>query len=513
MQVLQVILNIIIFLVCLSLVVCIHEAGHLSMAKLFHVYCFEYSIGFGPKLFSKKFIHRKLKGQPFDGTPVFDAKEEEKRKADESASIEQKEVVSNDNLLVALDDSVKEEKPKKKKEYHFKDTDKYNYYEGETAFSIRALPLGGYVAMAGEEGEENEAGIDVPKERTLLGVNHLKQIIIMLAGIFMNFVLAILLLIVDFGLCPQTSYDYNTNEVSVSEKLNNETSPAYNAGLRSGDKILTLYQVYHNLKDSTTGEVVADKTFPEGWDSNPVTLTMYVNSDYNTPDDYSKTSIAYAIQDVVARNMSAHDNEGTANAFSVIEAFEGVYADSSSTRDIHLTYLSGNETKEAIVTLGTSKNEDKNNNTSYYTFNKLGISVKTSTFYYNFGQAVSLSFRSFGNLFVSIFQALGSLFTPSGWSNMGGIISVYRVSASGVESGSISFFIYLWAYISINLGCFNLLPFPGLDGWQTLIALFETITRKKASTKFKGIANAVGMIILFALAALLLVKDIIHPAI
>ena len=54
MQILQTILTILLFIVCLSTLVMIHEAGHLAMAKLFGVYCDDYSIGFGPALFHKK---------------------------------------------------------------------------------------------------------------------------------------------------------------------------------------------------------------------------------------------------------------------------------------------------------------------------------------------------------------------------------------------------------------------------------------------------------------------------
>ena len=46
----DVILNILYFLLSLTVLVSIHELGHLSMAKLFDVYCEEYSIGFGPKI-------------------------------------------------------------------------------------------------------------------------------------------------------------------------------------------------------------------------------------------------------------------------------------------------------------------------------------------------------------------------------------------------------------------------------------------------------------------------------
>ena len=133
----------------------------------------------------------------------------------------------------------------------------------------------------------------------------------------------------------------------------------------------------------------------------------------------------------------------------------------------------------------------------------------TESFQYSVGEAFTYSFSTFGQLFTGLYTTLGSIFTPAGWQNVGGIIAVYNMSAEGVQSGSLSYFLLLWGYISLNLGCFNLLPFPGLDGWQTLMALIETITRKKVPTKVKGIANGIGMLILFALAAILVIKDIV----
>ena len=83
------------------------------------------------------------------------------------------------------------------------------------------------------------------------------------------------------------------------------------------------------------------------------------------------------------------------------------------------------------------------------------------------------------------------------------------MSAQGTSSGSLAYFLLLWGYISLDLACFNLLPFPGLDGWQTLLALIESIFRKKVPAKFKNVANSVGLIVMLILAGLLIVKDII----
>ncbi|NCA95204.1 MAG: peptidase M50, partial [Epsilonproteobacteria bacterium] len=54
MQVLTFILNLVLFLVSLGVLITIHELGHFMTAKLFKVYCIEFSIGFGPKFFKRK---------------------------------------------------------------------------------------------------------------------------------------------------------------------------------------------------------------------------------------------------------------------------------------------------------------------------------------------------------------------------------------------------------------------------------------------------------------------------
>jgi regulator of sigma E protease len=67
----------------------------------------------------------------------------------------------------------------------------------------------------------------------------------------------------------------------------------------------------------------------------------------------------------------------------------------------------------------------------------------------------------------------------------------------------------LWGLISVNLAIFNLLPFPGLDGWQLLVTAIEGISRKKVPTKVKSIISAVGLVLLFGLMIFITIKDIL----
>lgn len=455
MPVLKIFFYIIVFLLCLSFVVCIHELGHLIVAKICKVYCFEYSIGFGPKIFSKKIKHKKKIYQ--DGKPLFQAR--------------------NDGKQVPL----------------------YEKVEGETYVSLRALPLGGYVAMAGEDGNQSEDGKIIPKERCLNGVNHFKQICIMLAGITMNFILAWVLFFAS-ALLPLTTYDTSKAIVTV-----NDYSYAYNAGLRTSDQILYLYQEYVGLVDEE-GSVSDSVYFPSTKEETQInSYQSYKDgADTNnlTYDDFSSDCLSYAILDVY--------EVVNQNLLKKPEQFNGLRSTSSSKRIIHfMTNNSNNEWLSAEIPSIEERVTIDKVELKYWGFDVFGITATKKTVQYSFGKAFTYSFKEFGTLFVSLYTSLGMLFTPSGWKNVGGIISVYKVSTAGLTSGSLAYFLMLWGYISLNLGCFNLLPLPGLDGWQTLIALIETCTRKKLPTKFKNVANTIGLVIMLILAGLLVIKDLI----
>ncbi len=66
----------------------------------------------------------------------------------------------------------------------------------------------------------------------------------------------------------------------------------------------------------------------------------------------------------------------------------------------------------------------------------------------------------------------------------------------------------IMALITINLGLFNLLPLPALDGGRLVFIIFEMIFRKPVPQKYESVVHAVGMILLLALMAIVSFKDI-----
>ena len=122
---------------------------------------------------------------------------------------------------------------------------------------------------------------------------------------------------------------------------------------------------------------------------------------------------------------------------------------------------------------------------------------------YGFNQTISTAKQTFG-FFGSLFKGQESV------NDVGGPISIIRISAMAAQAGIINLML-LTAYLSVQLGIFNIIPFPALDGGWIFILLFEIISGKKLDEKKVGTVNYIGFMILMALMVLVVVKDIVSP--
>ena len=99
-------------------------------------------------------------------------------------------------------------------------------------YSIRALPLGGFVQMAGEIYEDDNTG-DIPKDKFMCNKKWYQRFIILFAGVFNNFLLALVLLFIIAFFWGAPSLDPVINGVT-------EGKPAEAAGIQKGDRILAI---------------------------------------------------------------------------------------------------------------------------------------------------------------------------------------------------------------------------------------------------------------------------------
>ncbi len=449
---LDTIVSIILFILAFGILICIHEAGHLSMAKLFNVYCKEYSIGFGPAIYSRK------------------------------------------------------------KEGH------------ETKFSIRAIPLGGYVSMFGEGMEGDPELEGVPQERSLEGIKKWKKAIILSAGVILNAILAFILIFISNVAFPLKSPTRRTivNESSVI---------ATEYGVQSDDEMMFvipntpdyvsedggIYAFSYEFTDESkvihsnaffivddnvwaNGERLVMVYYPAGNKKNPVFTEGL--SFYKGITKEELTGLKYDTklkQDFIAWSESENAPEYYPNFEGGLYLFEDnqtVFADvmfkNAGIKDIKFTV---NSLKKGAKITNTIEN--------------IGLSFKIRKTWLPFGQRLKYTFEDFGSAAGAVFKGLKILFT-GGIRNMSGIVGIFDASATLYSSYTFATYLYFWGLISINLAIFNLLPFPGLDGWQLLVTAIEGITRKKIPQKAKSIMSLIGLGLLFALMAAIIVLDILR---
>ena len=446
------IVSIILFILSFSALIIIHELGHLSMAKLFKVYCKEYSIGFGPAIFSKK------------------------RKG------------------------------------------------GETKFSIRVVPLGGYVAMYGEGGEADPDFKDIPPERSIEGIKKWKKALILGAGVILNAILAFILIFISNFAFRTIFY---TRQVNIAEN-----SIVANEGVKSNDHLAFYYPSFYKDESNSVAPFAYEYT-DEGKllhsnsffivdpnvtlaDSNHYILTFMYSGNKTEPAfsdglllykavHRSELNTAFVNDIQIKKDLIAwSQEEGSPDYYPNFEG--GVYTSETDYKfTAHLKFEEYEDIKNIEIPVAASKQAAKTTNT----FQDVGMSFQRAKEWLPAGERIKNTFVDFGNAAGAVFKGLKILFT-GGIRNMSGIVGIFNTSAQLYTNYAFSTYLFFWGLISINLAIFNLLPFPGLDGWQLLVTAIEGITRKKLPAKFKTIMSIIGLVLLFGLMIAIVVLDILR---
>lgn len=334
------ILNIIYFVLILSVIIIVHELGHLMAAKKFGVYCKEFSIGMGPIVWQKQ--------------------------------------------------------------------------KGETAWSIRALPIGGFVAMAGEEGQdEDDEELNIPYERTINGIRPWKQIIVMAAGAIMNILLAWVLFIGITAYQGAVSIPGKPIVASVQEN-----SVADKAGMKTGDEITKV-----SVKDHST-----------------------------TPEKF----------DDVVEFLQFYPGETT---FTILR-----------------------DGKEMTLKFTPTYIKDENRY-------MIGVVQQSEIKKINILEAIPYGTEKMVTSLTSIFDTLGKLVQGIGVKNLSGPVGIYQVTAQITQDGLMST-IALVGLLSVNVGIFNLLPIPILDGGRIFIILIETLIGRKLNERVQTAIMMAGLLMI-----------------
>ncbi|HHX24482.1 MAG: RIP metalloprotease RseP [Tepidanaerobacteraceae bacterium] len=278
----------------------------------------------------------------------------------------------------------------------------------ETDYLIRALPLGGYVKMEGEDSQTNDP-------RAFNNKPALVRIGVVLAGPVMNFILAVLLLMmISFfsGIA--------TTRISVIPG-----EPAHEAGIKDGDIIYAIDDRKVNSWDEVV-ETISQKPNQE------LSITINRQGDYIT--------------------------------FNINTKIEP-------------------DTQRGI------------------------IGIKTMMERYSLSKSLKVGVDRTFWISKMTLQGLSQMITGKIEADVVGPVGMVQIVGEAAELGIFQL-VYIAAIISINLGLFNLLPVPALDGGRTLFLVVELLRGKPVEPEKEGFIHFIGFAFLMLLMVIVLFKDL-----
>lgn len=295
----------------------------------------------------------------------------------------------------------------------------YSYYTGNTLYSIRIIPIGGFVNIDGMEvGSKVENGFNSkpPFER----------FVVLFAGVFMNFMLA---LVVILGIT-----------------------------FAAGKAIQNTNPIVGNIINSAKASTILKK------------------NDIIKEIDGTKITTWSEIGETIAKDSKNRES------LDVVIEREGKILDVV----VPLTKVS--EEKPAIM----------------------GIVPEYKFERYSFGEGIKQSFKTFIGVFEDTLSGVKMLITGKVKAkDISGSVGIVKVVGDASKSGSSGILIWLLAILSINVGIFNLLPFPALDGGRIIFVILELVGIK-VDKKLEERVHTVGMITLFGLIIFATANDIFN---
>lgn len=373
---------------------------------------------------------------------------------------------------------------------------KFNRKNDETDYCIRLFPIGGFVQMAGEEVEVDEK---IPENKRLQTKPSFQRFMIMVAGVMMNFLLAIVLFFF-IGIFNKVSLDNVYVQNSSINELNNN------------DKIVAINGNFVNNYDKLALEmtIVEDKDF-----------TMTVKDSNGNKKDVKVSPIAVGKSNLLYGKdygFSVNELSITDSKLDGIEKNDVIVkvnsVDVTSNLEL-LEQLTKIDNDEFTITVRTTDNELKDVNIKP-SENKDDELLGYSYGFYISGKeakgflgAIRYAFSKFFSTIEQMIFTVFYLITGKiSLSMLSGPVGIFNV-VSTVSSYGFSSLISLLCLICINVGFINLLPLPAFDGGHVLFIIIEKIKGSRVDPKIENTIHNVGFILLMILMVLVTYNDII----
>ena len=380
---------------------------------------------------------------------------------------------------------------------------------GETVYGIGWIPLGGYVKISGmiDESMDTEQLQEEPKPWEFRSKPAWQRLIIMLGGVFVNFILGIFIYIM---LMYSYGEKYLPNE-NVTDGVWVQDSLAVSLGLQNGDKILSVDGEEIKKFSDITIEFINGNTYTI--ERNGLVIEKELPVDF-IDKLISRGKNAGMIVRPRSPFIFNKFQENSPNANSELidkDIVTAINGQPLKYQDEVESLLNENKGKDILMTVKRGE-EDKTLNVAVDDNGKLGIVIygmgladlEKLGYYdladvnYSFADAIPAGINKSYETLTNYVKQLKKIFNPNtgAYKGLGGFISIGSIFPSTWSAES---FWNITAFLSIMLGFMNLLPIPALDGGHVVFTLWEMITGKKPSDKFLEYAQVTGFIVLIAL--------------
>lgn len=379
---------------------------------------------------------------------------------------------------------------------------------GDTVYCVSAIPLGGYVKMAGENAEDEREG----KDDEFLSKTKWQRFQILLAGPAMNFVLAIVVMTVVLYQGAQVPVYQDEPPVIGSVAAD---SAAAAAGVRPGDRILTVAGREVDTWEELFYAVLlragreTDIVVRRDGEVRSFSITPTEEADFNADDLGVAPSIS---PQVVSTQSNSAARDAGILVGDVIDGIDGRAVDQESLVAIV------NANPNVPLTLQIRRNGVPQD--IVVTPNLvdgvglIGVFLDAEMRTIDPGpfEAFTLSLEQNYEWSGLIFQTLAGLLTrDTPASQLVGPVGIAQLSGDAAEIGWISLF-GLMSMISLNLGILNLLPIPILDGGHIAIMALEGVSRRDFSVHLKEKMLLVGFALLMTLMVTVIYNDLTRVA-
>ena len=333
----------------------------------------------------------------------------------------------------------------------------------KTLYSLRLIPFGGYCRFV-DDLDDSEALNNQKKH---------KRFLVLISGALLNVVLGYLLFVLMTATMPHSDGEQNMISVPVVDKVVKNSYIA-EAGLKSGDEIIEIngkkvgfYQDIALYTSDFTEDTIADVKVRRDGKEHTISFKPTVSeTTYNYKENYVE----------VISSVNGHTS---------VQKYD--YSQDASSEEI--AEMAGkSETEKRLIIGFNPKSEVVGlNNIFQYSYHYTIYVVKM------------------------VYKSLWDLVSGNvGLESVSGPVGIVGVVNDAVRTGSYGFVnvLFLAAVITINLGIFNLLPIPALDGGRLVFLIIEAIIGKKISAQKEELIHTIGLVALMILGIFIAFSDV-----